>query len=115
MNKQQLIKKISSSTNIPIGKAKALLNALLQVIIESLQNDKKVSLKGLGTFSVKKVIGRYGLNPKTGEVLIIPDIRSLEFRFEKSFKDSLNSDLHSIVKNIGDTNFKNAMENNTNG
>ncbi|BCD91899.1 hypothetical protein fh0823_20380 [Francisella halioticida] len=106
MNKQQLIKEISKSTNISANKATVILNTLLQTVFESLQDNKIVNLSGLGTFKVKKLYAnRRKINQSN--IKIVP-----EFIFDKIFIEDINNNIHQLLQNISDFNFRNVITRN---
>ena len=49
----ELRRAVAQAANIEDGKAGQFLDALLESIVEGLQTDKQVKIKGLGTFAVK--------------------------------------------------------------
>ena len=65
MNKSELIKKIADAAGIPQTQAKKALEATVDAIKEALVAGDKVQLIGFGTFSVKDVPARQGINPAT--------------------------------------------------
>ena len=65
MNKSELIKKIADVAGIPQTQAKKALEATVDAIKEALVAGDKVQLIGFGTFSVKDVPARQGINPAT--------------------------------------------------
>ena len=64
-----------------------IIKGVVDIIKDSLVNGKDVSIFGLGTFSVKDVEERAGVNPQTGEALTIPAHKSPKFKFSQTVKD----------------------------
>lgn len=73
--------------------ANAYLNVLVETIADSLKNGKTegIKLSGLGTFIVKEMKERGGINPSTGEKITIPAHKKLTFKVSKNFNTELNS------------------------
>ena len=71
MNKQELIEKVSSKSEITKAEAAKVVNATLESITEGLVADGKVILVGFGTFEVRSRSAREGRNPQNGEKIKI--------------------------------------------
>ena len=54
------------------------------------EEEVKVTIPNLGTFTVKNREARQGRNPKTGEVVDIPSSKALTFKQAKNMKNLLN-------------------------
>lgn len=89
MTKAELIDKIAISAGISRSAANNALNATLENITRALQKGHKVTLLGFGTFSVSQRKARTGRNPKTGESIKIPAVRTPRFTAGKALKSSL--------------------------
>ena len=56
-------------------------------IAKALKQGKKVELRGFGTFFVKKIKEKYSArNPKTGELIYVPEKNKVRFRASKNLK-----------------------------
>jgi DNA-binding protein HU-beta len=73
----------------PVGKS--VLEALGDFLGKSLRSGESVTIKGLGTFSVKDVPARKGRNPQTGETIEVPAKKKPTFKFSLTFKDSIQA------------------------
>jgi len=91
MTKDQLIKEIMSMAGVTQAEAGKMLKAVEVSITDQLRNGEKVTLPGVGIFSVKERKERMGRNPATGESIKIPAAKSVGFKPVKSIRDSLNS------------------------
>ena len=54
--------------------------------------DKKIDLRGFGTFSVRESAARTGRNPQTGEPIQIPARRVPTFKPGKELKEKVNKE-----------------------
>ena len=90
MTKTELTKAIAAKANLTQAQAAAAYDAMIETIAETLKNDEKISLVGFGTFEVKDVPERDGINPATGEKIKIAASKKPSFKFGKSFKDMFN-------------------------
>ncbi len=85
----ELRRAVAQAANIEDGKAGQFLDALLESIVEGLQTDKQVKIKGLGTFAVKQVAPRKSVNISTGEAFTIEGYNKLTFNAESTLKESV--------------------------
>lgn len=95
MNKSELIAELQehmAGVGQEVSKAAtdAFLNALRDMLVEQGMKGNKVSIPGLGTFSVKESAARSGRNPQTGEAMQIPARRKLSFSMAAQVKSMLN-------------------------
>ena len=90
MNKSELIAAIAAKTGETKKNAEASLNALIDVVTESLAKGDKVQLVGFGSFEVRKRAARKGRNPQTKEEIKIPASKAPVFKAGKALKDLVN-------------------------
>ena len=90
MNKSDLISAIATKTGATKKSAEASLNAMTEVITESLVKGEKVQLVGFGSFEVRKRAARKGRNPQTKEEIKIPASKAPVFKAGKALKDLVN-------------------------
>jgi nucleoid DNA-binding protein len=50
-----------------------------------------VTVRGFGTFKIKVSKARNGVNPMTGDPLVIPEKKKVSFRPTAAFKEEVNS------------------------
>ena len=84
MNKYDIIEEVSKVTCAK-KEARDAVNKTIATIIDALKKGDRISLMGLGTFSVGTRKARIGRNPKTGETVHIPTRRVLRFTPSKQF------------------------------
>lgn len=80
MNKTDLTNKIAASAGLSKADAKKALEATLDAISTALKEGDKVALIGFGTFSTAVRPAREGKNPRTGEVMTIPEKKVAKFK-----------------------------------
>ncbi len=90
MNKTQLIDVIVSESGLKKKEAEAALNATVKAIEEALANGDTVNLIGFGSFQVKDVAAREGVNPQTGEKITIAATKRPTFTASKALKAKVN-------------------------
>ena len=91
MNKTQFVEAVALKAGLKKKEAEAAVNAMTDVIAETLKAGDKVQLIGFGTFEVKERGAREGRNPRTGETIKIAASKSPAFAAGKALKDSVNS------------------------
>ena len=90
MTKTELIKAIAGKANLTNAQATAAYNAFVASVTEALKNGEKVQLVGFGSFEIKDVPAKTGLNPATKEQISIPACKKPVLKFGKSYKDTFN-------------------------
>lgn len=89
MTKSELIEELAQRSDLTKRAAGDALNALLDIVTESLGRGEKVTLTGFGTFLVRQRAARMGRNPQTGDPLHIPAQTTPAFRAGSALKESV--------------------------
>jgi|GEM_PF-77667 len=89
VNKQELVKTISTDTKLTNVQATAFIDSFTAAIRKSLKKGNDVTLVGFGTFKVAKRAARVGTNPQTKEKMKIPARKIVKFRPGKNLKDAV--------------------------
>lgn len=92
MTKAEIVRALIQKSGLPRKDAVQAVELFLDSIKQSLQTGEKVSLVGFGTFLVKAKNSRNGRNPRTGEMIEIPDKRVAVFKPGKAFREVVNKD-----------------------
>lgn len=90
-NKQNLIDAVHSENGGSRAGAERLVDLILNTVKEQVKTGKKVSLAGFGIFNSKKVKGRVGRNPRTGESVKVAPRTKVKFTPAKAFKEFVNA------------------------
>ena len=90
MTKSELIEVVYAKSGFTKKDATAAVNATIEAIVDALVAGEKVSISGLGVFSVKTRAARTGLNPMTQEKIEIKATKSPSFSASKTLKDAVN-------------------------
>ena len=80
MTKKDIVIKIADEKDIKQIHVKEVMQAALDVIIDSLAKGETVELRNFGIFKVKFRKPRIGRNPKTGETVEIPAKKTATFK-----------------------------------
>lgn len=89
MNKAELIAAVAEKSELTQKDAGKVVNAMIDVISETLAKGERVQLVGFGTFEVRERAERKGRNPQTKEEIVIPASKAPVFKAGKVLKDSV--------------------------
>jgi DNA-binding protein HU-beta len=89
LNKSELIEQVADRADIKRSEAEAAVNALTEVVKETLQRGGDVAITGFGKFSVAERGARQGVNPQTGERIQIAASKAPKFSAGADFKKAL--------------------------
>jgi nucleoid DNA-binding protein len=80
MRKRDIVLKISQDTGIKQVVVKEVVQRTFDTILDTLKGGKRIELRNFGVFQIKKRKKRIGRNPKTGEVVPVPERRVVVFK-----------------------------------
>ena len=72
MNKEEMVNELSYKTGFTKKDSEVVLDAVFQIISDSLVSGDKIQIVGFGTFEVKERAPRVGRNPKANLPVPIP-------------------------------------------
>ena len=92
MSRQQIIRKlIKKNPNLNYKDSEEILNIFCACIKEALVDKRSIELRGLGSFFVRKLKEKYSArNPKTGELIYVPEKNRVRFKASKKLKELIN-------------------------
>ena len=92
MVKSEIIKQLHKKYSIlNRSQIQATVDTMFDTITESLVTNKPVELRDFGRFSIKKIKAKYNArNPKTGEIIYIPEKKKVSFKMSKHLKQKIN-------------------------
>lgn len=91
-NKADLVNLVAARTEQTKTDVAEVVDALIETIVDSVVEGKKVSILGFGSFESRERSARQGLNPKTGEKIAIPAKHVPAFTAGKQFKDRVQTE-----------------------
>ena len=91
MNKAQFVEAIALDANISKVDARKAVDAMIRVTVQSLREGERLTLTGLGTFSVQQKSERVGRNPRTGKPYEISARRVVTFLPAPFMRDAVAS------------------------
>ena len=91
MNKGELIKAMAEKAGFTNKDAAAAYEAFVASVTDALKAGEKVQLVGFGTFEVKDVPAKTGINPQTKAPVKIAACKKPVMKFGKAYKDIINN------------------------
>jgi integration host factor subunit beta len=91
MKRSDLIKEIAHRFQIPVSRAKAIVDLVFDNMTKELSDGGKIEIRGFGSFKVKNYKGYIGRNPKTGESVTVNPKRGIVFRVGRELREYLKS------------------------
>lgn len=90
VTKADLIEEVIRVTELPRKESETVVETVFESIIEALQKNDKIEIRGFGSFRTRQRRGRIGRNPKTGAKVEVPPKRIPFFKPSKELKDFVN-------------------------
>ena len=92
MSRPKLIKQlITKNSKLNRSEIQTAIEIFSNNIIKALKNGRKIELRGFGTFFLKKIKENYSArNPKTGELIYVPEKNKVRFKASKNLKKKIN-------------------------
>ena len=90
LTKADLVEEVTRVTELPRKESEAVVETIFESIIQALQGNDKIEIRGFGSFRTRQRRGRIGRNPKTGARVEVPPKRIPYFKPSKELKDFVN-------------------------
>jgi integration host factor beta subunit len=90
MTKSQLIKQLAIKMNLSVNDSEMVIGTIFEEITSSLENGRRVELRGFGSFGLKERQGRDGRNPKTGDSVKVEPKRVMFFKAGKELRERVD-------------------------
>lgn len=90
MNKADFIGAVAETSGMTKADAQRAVDAVIDVVKDTLGKGESISLTGFGTFDVRERAARTGRNPRTGETIQIKASKNPAFKAGKALKDAVN-------------------------
>ncbi len=92
MLKKDLVDKVSGELSLQKQDVSHAVDIMLETMANALVDDRRIELRGYGSFSVRSRKPRATKNPRTGAMMNIPKRKTLHFTMSKSLKEALISE-----------------------
>jgi len=103
VHNQTLLDEMVRQLSLPRSQIKQAAEEILELVREGLRRDGVVNISNFGTFRLKPVAERRGVNPQTREVLIIPAHHRVMFSPCKALRELIQPSAPSTVPLPPDT------------
>ncbi len=92
MSKAKLIQQFKKTNpTLNLKEINRIIEVFGDSIKNALKNDRKVEIRGFGTFFIKEINEKFSArNPKTGELIYVPKKNKIRFKASKNLKKNIN-------------------------
>ncbi|MGX6580118.1 MULTISPECIES: HU family DNA-binding protein [Bacillus] len=91
MNKTEFVGEVAEKLGVTKKEAAPKVEAVFNVIVETLTKGESIKIPGVGTFEVRERAARKGRNIQTGEEIEIPASKVVKFKPAKALKDAVKA------------------------
>jgi DNA-binding protein HU-beta len=91
INKEILVDMVANKTGMAKKDIEVVVDNVVDVIMDALHRDRKVTIASFGTFKVTHRASREGINPQTKERITIPAVNTPKFTAGKRLKETVRS------------------------
>lgn len=91
MNKNGFTDRLAKEAGLSAAKAKAVTNAMIQIITEEMTGGIPISFMGFGSFQPVHQTERLARNPKTGVLVMIKERKTVKFKAGKILLQNVNN------------------------
>ena len=92
MTKAEIVEHIYERVGFSKKEAAEVVESIFEVIKARLERGEKVKISGIGNFVINEKRPRKGLNPQTGDEIVISGRRVLSFKPSQVLKRTINSE-----------------------
>ncbi|MCS6816801.1 MAG: integration host factor subunit beta [Blastocatellia bacterium] len=86
MIKQDIVNRVAERTGLPKSRVEMAVDAFFEAMKQALKNGYRIELRGFGVFLVRPRKRGIGRNPKTGDVVPIPEGKTIRFKPSKELR-----------------------------
>jgi len=76
--------------NMRASDAMAMLDTVTDEMINAIANDKRIEVRGFGTFQPRTRATKNGYNPSTGETIVLPANKTILFKPSRELIKKMN-------------------------
>ena len=86
MTKADLVEKVAEKTGLTRTDVAVVVDTFLESVRKALETGHNIEIRGFGTFKIKLRKARKARNPRTGDVVPVPDRKVPVFKPSNEFK-----------------------------
>jgi DNA-binding protein HU-beta len=98
INKEALVEMVANKTGQTKKEIEVTVDTIVDVIMDALHRDRKVTIAGFGTFKVTHRASREGINPQTKERITIGAVNTPKFTAGKRLKEMVRSQAAPVAQ-----------------
>ena len=98
VTKRDIVLDIARSTGFTQTQIRSVVDEFFTIVGQELKADKKIELRGFGTFYTKDRKPRLARNPKTGEPVQLDKARAPLLKFSSDIKEKINSFINISIE-----------------
>ena len=91
LTKAQIVKDIMHQNGYTKNQAAEAFETLIEIIKDTLESGEDVLISGFGKFCVQEKKERKGINPATGEAMMLEPRKIVTFRCSGKLREKINS------------------------
>jgi integration host factor subunit beta len=95
MTKSELAEHLSQIHKLPKARAGLLLDTVFDCLIQALNRDERIEIRGFGSLETRHYRARKGRNPRTGASVQVEAKRLPTFKVGKELRQRIASGLHA--------------------
>jgi DNA-binding protein HU-beta len=101
INKEILVDMVAGKTEMAKKDIEIVVDSVVDVIMDALHNDRKVTIASFGTFKVTHRASREGINPQTKQRITIPAVNTPKFTAGKRLKETVRNQASKAAETSG--------------
>ncbi len=92
MTKSDLIDRISRKfSQVSRRDTEIIVDTIFDILTDALRGGDRIEIRGFGSFHIRTRKAREGRNPKSGQIVSIPEKKIPFFKVGKTLKDRINT------------------------
>lgn len=88
--KKDIVKEVAARTGFDIAQVKDVVQTMIEAMCEGLARDGNIEIRNFGIFRVKVTPARKARNPKTSEIIAVPEKKHISFKPGQQMKRKIN-------------------------
>ena len=91
LNKKLIIKLKNRNPNLKNYELENVVKIFFKCVKVDLKDKRKVEIRGFGSFFIKRIKEKHSArNPKTGELIYVPEKNKIRFKMSKNLRKKIN-------------------------
>ncbi len=90
--KKDIVKEVADRTGFDISQVKDVVQTMFDAMCDGLARDGNIEIRNFGIFKVKTTPSRKARNPKTSEIISVPEKKHISFKPGQLMKEKINEE-----------------------